>query len=307
MGHEQGNAGADTGRNGPPFAYLIINADDFGYSEGVSRGILEAAAQGVVTAVGILANSPFFEDHLARLRSVEGVDAGVHLNLSAGRPLTERLAALLKRSGGEFPRTKFGTAFSVLAGRIGLDLIEAEWDAQIRRCRDARVPVRFLNSHEHIHMLPPLYRLVRRLADRHGISFIRHTEAEWFDFRRLSGIPREAILHALDRLDRRLSPGGGPSLIGVSRTGKIDRTYLTRRLASLRRGCVYELMCHPGRPVPGEIPDRGLAAYHDWEGELDALLAAKASGLLDRGAVRLRRFRDPEAAMTVAERGVARW
>jgi predicted glycoside hydrolase/deacetylase ChbG (UPF0249 family) len=307
MENKLGNADADTGLKGPQFAYLIVNADDFGHSEGVSRGILEAARQGVVTAVGILANSPFFMEHVAALLPIDGVDAGVHLNLTSGRPLTERLAALLERTGGEFPGNTFRTAFSILAGRIGLGLIEEEWDAQIRRCRDANVRIRFLNSHEHLHMLPPLYRLVQRLADRHGIPFIRHTTAEWFDFHRLATLQREAVLHVFDRLDRRISRRGGPSLIGVSRSGKIDLPYLAKRLASLRRGRVYELMCHPGRPVPGEITAPRLLAYHDWEGELNALLAAKANGLFDSGIVRLARFRDLEAARKPVERGGTAW
>ena len=38
--------------------HLIINADDYGYFPCISKGILEAASSGAVTATGILANSP---------------------------------------------------------------------------------------------------------------------------------------------------------------------------------------------------------------------------------------------------------
>ena len=269
-----------------------MNADDYGYSEGVSRGILEAARRGVVTAVGILANSPLFEDHLDELLSAHNVDMGVHLNLTAGRPLTRRLENLLERTGGEFPRNKFQAALSILARRIGIDLVEEEWDAQIRRCRDANIGILFLNSHEHLHMLPPLFRLTRRLAEKHGIPNIRHTSAEWFGFPQSSNIPREMVLLFLDYANRIFTKQKAPVVLGASRSGRIDLSYLERRLESLALGGVYELMCHPGRSVDCEVVDRRLAAYHDWDGELNALLAAKEHGLFDSRHVRLIRYRD---------------
>jgi hypothetical protein len=97
---------------------IIVNADDFGYTEGVSRGILDLARKGIVTATGVLANSPFFDEHVRSLLSVPQVDAGVHLNLTAGRPLTAGLVALLVRTGGVFPRKKYGLAVSILSGNI---------------------------------------------------------------------------------------------------------------------------------------------------------------------------------------------
>lgn len=271
-------------------ALLIVNADDYGYSEGISRGILEAVEEGVVTATGILANSPHFDEHVGRLRAIGGVDAGVHLNLTFGRPLTKRFARLLERRGGEFSRSKGGVALSVLSGRIDADAVEEEWDAQIRRCLDARLRIWFLNSHEHLHMLPALYRCVRRLAERHGVPFVRHARAEWVDRVRPAGFLREAALCLLDRVNRGRMAHGAPVLLGATRSGKVDMKYLRKRLGRLRAGAVYELMCHPGRPAPGEIADRRLLAYHDWEGELGALRSAKREGLF--GSVHLTRYRE---------------
>ena len=225
---------------------IIVNADDYGYSEGVSRGILDLARKGIVTATGVLANSPFFDEHVTSLLSVRQVDAGVHLNLTAGRPLTAGLADLLVRSGGEFPRKKYGLALSILSGRIPPSVVEDEWDAQIRRCRDAGLQVWFLNSHEHLHMLPPLYRVIRRLAERHGIPYIRHTRAEWFGFPKPGSLARNSVLQILDWVNRGGPRDTAPYLLGTSPSGKLDLQYLEKRLATLRNGEVYELMCHPG-------------------------------------------------------------
>lgn len=273
-------------------AYLIVNADDYGYSEGVSSGILDAARKGAITAIGILANSPFFDEHVKELLTVDSVDAGVHLNLTEGTPLTKRMAARLERSGGEFTGNKFHMALSILSGRIDVALVAEEWEAQIHRCLDANIQVRFLNSHEHLHMLPPLFRLIHRLADFHHIPFIRYSSAEWFDFPNIGSIPRELVLQILDWINRGTGNRPRPVLIGVSRSGKLDLPYLERKLGTLRRGQVYELMCHPGRSNGSEELDRRLIAYHDWEGELNALLQAEEQGIIHSESVRLLRFRD---------------
>lgn len=275
-------------------AFLIVNADDYGYSEGVSRGILDLARKGIVNGVGVLANSPFFDESAMSLLSVEQVDAGVHLNLTAGRPLTSGMADLLTHSGGAFPRNKYGLALSILSGRIGLAVVEAEWDAQIRRCLDAGLHVWFLNSHEHLHMLPPLYRVIRHLADRHGIPYIRHTRAEWFGFPKAGSLARDSVLQILDWINRDEAASMAPFLLGVSQSGKIDLDYLEKRLATLNPGRVYELMCHPGHTVAGEEVDPRLRAYHDWQGEWNALSSAGKQGRLRSRGIRQIGFRDLE-------------
>ncbi len=38
----------------PAKRYLIVNADDFGLSEGVNRGIIRAHEQGIVTSASLM-------------------------------------------------------------------------------------------------------------------------------------------------------------------------------------------------------------------------------------------------------------
>src|ERR1700758_2816197 len=101
-------------------AYLIVNADDYGYFRCVSQGILKSATQGVVTATGVFANTAHFGEHAAWLRECEALDAGVHLNLTDGVPLTSDLQKALLRWSGRFPR-KFVMAKAILFGAIKVD------------------------------------------------------------------------------------------------------------------------------------------------------------------------------------------
>ena len=60
---------------------LIVNADDFNLSPGVSRGILEAHARGIVTSTTMMINLPPDAATLACLRDSD-LGVGLHLNLT---------------------------------------------------------------------------------------------------------------------------------------------------------------------------------------------------------------------------------
>jgi len=83
--------------SGSPWTYLIVNADDYGYFNCVSQGILESASHGIVTATGIFANSAHFAEHVGWLRDNASLDLGVHLNITDQTPLTRNMQIKLSR------------------------------------------------------------------------------------------------------------------------------------------------------------------------------------------------------------------
>ena len=275
----------------PASAFVIVNADDYGYFPGVSQGILDAARGGVVTATGILATSPYFATHVPWLTACAEVDVGVHLNLTTGRPLTGAMAAVLGRWGGEFPG-KYAMAVAVSTGRVPLAVVEGEWRAQIQRCVDAGLRLYFLNSHEHLHVLPSLARLSHRLAEAFDILFVRRPVPEWRYGLTPGGIVRNATLCACDRANDALRRPFTPILLGIGQSGRLDLPYLRRTFATLRRGEVYELMCHPGYHQADELADPRLLAYHRWEQELTALSGEPIRDLLRELHVEPIRYRD---------------
>lgn len=259
-------------------AYLIVNADDYAYFRGVSRGILECVREGIVTATGVFANSPFLDEHAAWLAAQPNVDTGVHLNLTDRAPLTQQLAGALDRWNGVFPG-KFAIAKAILSREIPLDLVRSEWRAQIERCMSMGLHPRFLNSHEHIHMLPPLYALTLALADEYGIEHVRHASPEWPHTWSASALLRDGIMSILAWLNGYRMPHPAPIFVGMAQSGRLSPRYLSHLLATLRPGRIYELMCHPGIDAPDEIKEERLLAYHDWEQERRTLCdpALKAS------------------------------
>ena len=154
---------------------LIVHADDFGMSEAVNLGILEAHERGIVTSTSIMATAPAFEHAVAVAKSRPSLDVGVHLTLTEQRPLIGAEAgASLVGPDGRFAPHLVQFAVRYLRGKVSLAEVRAELDAQIRRVRDAGIAVSHLDGHQHVHVLPGIAAIVADLAAAHGITAVRY-------------------------------------------------------------------------------------------------------------------------------------
>lgn len=249
--------------------YVIVNADDFGYYDCVSRGILSAANLGAVTATGIFANSPFLASHLRWLEQCDSLDTGVHLNLTDRSPLTPAMRARLRRWNGHFPG-KFITASLILTGRLPIDEVTQELRAQIERCLESGVKISFLNSHEHIHMLPPVFRITQDLATEYSIHHVRYAIPDEMSSFAPRALIRDLALNMLGKKNSKSLTAPVLPILGMAASGKLNLEYLRRVMRGLSPG-VYELMCHPGNCGSKDVHNPALHAYHDWKGELDVI------------------------------------
>jgi len=276
--------------SGPPWAYLIVNADDYGYFNCVSQGILKSASHGIVTATGIFANSTHFDEHVGWLRDNTALDLGVHLNITDQEPLSINMRNRLSRWSGCFPG-KYTTVKALLSGTITTEDVKSEWRAQIERCLDKGVEIRFLNSHEHIHMLPSLFPVLQALAEEYDISHIRFPTSE--PFQSLSGgaIVRDMLMKMMGIFNQTRLANPVARFLGMGESGKLSTGYMKQKLPKLKRGQIYELMCHPGYYDADEISDSRLLNYHDWKREFDTLTNPAVRDMLDQHWIRLIAYR----------------
>lgn len=274
---------------------LIVNADDFGYFRCVSQGIAHVHSQGVLTATALLANFSSFEEDLGLLHGLPDLDLGVHLNLTTGEPLSPVLRRKLTKAGGLFP-SKGGLVKAIVTGKITASDVEAEWTMQIERCLDAGLQLRFLNSHEHMHMLPTIFPVVQRLAQQFDINHIRLPTPDPIRIDHPATLIRDLPLMLLSRRARARLPAPPVRFLGMGASGRLSLNYLNQWIPRLQKGNIYELMCHPGYFDPDEITDPDLIAYHDWQSELDVLTNPSLRMLLDKHDVQLIRYRDIDGA-----------
>ncbi len=141
---------------------LIVNADDFGLTPGVSEGILAAHRHGIVTSTTMLVNRELPRDLIARARDA-GLGIGLHVNLTLGKPLTR--GASLVDTGGAFVRDARRAAARAKVGDV-----EKEVGAQIERFEKiAKAPPTHLDSHHHVGLHVPVREVVLAAARRLGV------------------------------------------------------------------------------------------------------------------------------------------
>ncbi len=266
---------------------LIVNADDYGYFPCISRGIVDAAKTKTITATGILANHPRLSEQLDWLNTVPDLDLGVHLNLTFNQPLTNAMREKLARWQGCFPNA-YSMSLMLVTGKMPIKIVREEWCAQIEACQSRKLV--FLNSHEHIHMLPVLFPLVLELAEAYNIPHIRLTQAEWLKPLSTAGLIRNTLMQAMQTINQQRVKTPTPLFLGLSHSGKLNYDVLTGLFSKLKAGKSYELMCHPGYFVTEEISDPKLIAYHDWEAELSLLQSPQLQELYQRFNIRLSHY-----------------
>jgi len=249
---------------------LIVNADDFGYTPGVTRGIVRAHQGGIVTATTLMANAPDTEGAAKAARADKTLDVGVHLVFTYGRPLTatDRVPSLVTETGA-FPRV----TDLLRSGRPKPDEALIEARAQYARVRQllGRDPTH-LDTHHWVHDLPALEDAVLALAKETGTAVRTHDGRQRARF-------RDAGVRTPDRFVRE-----------YQHTGKIGRERLIGLLVALSEDAgVVELMCHPGEPDEALLSGSSYAAERGVE--LEALTDPSVRATIARLRIELVDYR----------------
>jgi predicted glycoside hydrolase/deacetylase ChbG (UPF0249 family) len=280
---------------------LIVNADDLGWTEGVNRGIAEAHWKGLVTSTSLLANGRAFASALEVASANPELGVGVHLNLSDGPPTAkpEQVRGLVNRAG-VFEGGPESLLLRIASRSLPLKEVEREWDAQIRKVRDAGIAPTHVDGHKHVQMLPGLFEIALRLAKKHGIRAIRvsHEESKLRSVlsagQQNAGVVLKQGVQArglklLAREAREMADHAGlvttDYFCGIAQTGVLTREGVERLLDSLPEGTT-EFMCHPGY-ADEELRGTGTRLQGSRQQELEILTDKRIRKLVATRGIRL--------------------
>lgn len=148
---------------------VIINADDFGLTRGVNASIVACHQTGSLTSATLMANMDATEDAASLAAANPALGVGLHFNITQGRPLADvsAVCTLLDESGGFLSRSRL--LRRALAGRIDPAHVRAELLAQHARVRALGVEPSHVDSHQHAHAIPQVFRVVAGHAHANGI------------------------------------------------------------------------------------------------------------------------------------------
>ncbi len=272
---------------------LVVNADDFGLSPAISRGIVRAHRDGIVTSTSLLGNVVDLDGARALLAEVPTLGVGVHLALTGGAPVSppERVRSLVTPDG-RFHARGHDLITAWVRGRVAAEDVQRELEAQVARIRDAGVAIDHLDTHHHLGFLPVVGRAVEAVAQRHDIAGIRSaverpTLAWMTEPRR--GL-EAGLLTGLAWLTRRQlgARRHGPQSWGYVESGHLDAIRILEILGRLGPG-PHELICHPGEDDPDGARVEEPGRYHR-TGELTSLTSEKVRRAVGRRAITLCRW-----------------
>lgn len=144
---------------------LIINADDFGYSEGVNYGIVRAYSHGVVTSTTLMANGLEVDHAIELARQNPGLDVGIHVVLDYLAPVTavSEVPSLVNLKG------QFKKLHEVDEKSIQLHEVALEIENQIQLLLKRGVTLTHMDSHHHVHLQPHIFEICVKLAHKYGL------------------------------------------------------------------------------------------------------------------------------------------
>ena len=285
---------------------LIINADDFGFTSGVNRAIVEAHRHGIVTSSTLMATGKAFAEAVELARTVPSLSVGCHLVLIDGEPILPAAQLPSLTAGASTPRFRNGLktfAARAIVGRMDADEIAAEAIAQIHKIQSSGISVSHFDTHKHTHLFPNILRPLLRAAAACGVRALRNPFgprlplrssqllarpslwtrcAEVRVLRRFAGRFRQAV----DREGFLTTDG----TLGIEVTGALDESLFCAIARSIPEG-TWEFVCHPGYN-DADLQAARTRLRDSREAELRVLTLPGARALLSREGIELISYRD---------------
>jgi predicted glycoside hydrolase/deacetylase ChbG (UPF0249 family) len=282
---------------------LIVNADDFGYTAGVNRAIVEAHRHGVVTSSTLMANGAAFADAARLAPAVPQLSIGCHVVLTDGDPVLPAKQLPSLTSAAHFRDGMVAFAARAIAGAMNADEIVAEATAQIRKIQSAGIVVSHIDTHKHTHLFPTILRPLLRAAAACGVRAVRNPFgprlplqsshllsrpglwARYVEVRILNGFAGK--FHAAVLQEGFACPDG---TLGVVVTGALDETLFPAIARSIPEG-TWEFVCHPGYNDP-DLQAAATRLRQSRETELRVLTLPAARQVLAQENIELISYRE---------------
>lgn len=287
-------------------ARIIINADDIGLTPGATQGIVKSMLHGVVTSASFMASMPDSENAATQIQA-NGLDVGVHLNITDGKPLmpATSVPTLVNEKREFYSCTDLRARLRWR--RVSRRDIEKEFCRQIERALDLGILPSHLDTHHHIHAWLTVAKAMKQAAARHKIRKLRTLRTADLFFR--DSVVGNGIRDRMERWQKRyagyrLTTGGfqtplalmkpgvfrRPNLAIPGEAGIEDWIYLIERIGRLAGFDVFEIPCHPAQ-MDDALP-RWSSFFHGREEDLNTLTSGKLKEAMARSGVQLISYRD---------------
>lgn len=156
---------------------LTVNADDFGAASSINKAITDCFDKSIINQTTIMVNMSCYNEAVGMAEENDFKDkVGIHLNLSLGTPLTERIRMnkRLCNPDGEFNSSFFSSPLHTFyISKDDKRCLSEEIDAQFEKYKQSGFTLMHFDSHEHIHERISVLKVIIPLAKKHGFKSCR--------------------------------------------------------------------------------------------------------------------------------------
>ena len=262
---------------------FVLNADDFGMSNAFNTAVFEGYQAGILKSTSLVANGDAFDEAVNKIiPQTPDLGIGVHLNIIEGKALTKDLREITDANGN------FNLSYGKLIlksynpkNQEFLEQLEIEFRAQIEKIKNAGIKISHIDSHVHTHAIPPIFKLVCKLAQEYGIKQIRTQHEHFYTIPDVfihlnTKYPINLIKIALldiftiqnKPVAKQFNLNTNDYLIGVGYTSMMNNLTISCGLSSLKnkKDIVAEALIHPCRYEDGTV-DNHFTEYRITQSE----------------------------------------
>lgn len=158
---------------------LIINGDDFGYSDAVNRAILQAHQHGVLTSASLMVNEAAAAQAIALAKAHPTLAVGLHLVLVLGRAtLAHAEIPHITDAQGRFTNSSFRAGIQYYFSPAARREVRREMRSQFEKFAATGLPFSHVDGHTHLHQHPVIFAELIRLCEEFDVRRVRVVKGE---------------------------------------------------------------------------------------------------------------------------------
>jgi chitin disaccharide deacetylase len=286
---------------------LIINGDDFGYSEAVNRAILQAHLKGVLTSASLMINERAAGQAVELAKANPRLAVGLHLVLVLGRAaLPHSELPHITDTAGNFTNSSFKAGLQYYFSAAARRELRREMRAQFEQFAATGLPFSHVDGHTHLHQHPVVFDELIKLCEEFDVRRVRVVKGEMrlslkLDRRHLPiKLVWGTVFNLLGRWCEKRLEGRGftqpKKVYGLLQTGDLNEQYLLGLLE--RMGAVStEIYAHP---LAFDADNAAKLENPGGVRELQAMLSRRVRQAIEAAGFRLATYKAlPESAIRI--------
>jgi predicted glycoside hydrolase/deacetylase ChbG (UPF0249 family) len=210
--------------------YLIVNADDFGQSDGINLGIVEAFENGIVTSASLMVRWPSAKPAAAYARKHPKLSVGLHVDLGEWA----------------YRQGQWMSLYEVVP-RDNSAAVTEEVHRQLATFRNlmGQEPSH-IDSHQHVHRTDPLHSILMEIARLISVplrlySNVRYYGGFYGQMADGTSLSDHISIKALKNLLAELEPGTTELACHPAKIVDFDGMYTAERLQELTVLCDHQV------------------------------------------------------------------